>query len=99
MHGETRIVEGIWWQIAIGVFLGLLGHSIVLGLYARYEVHKATEAMNAELQRLSKGIKQTTHAVPTERPNRPLDNDERCIQGRRFKRLENGWQQIPHDPC
>ncbi|MGV7205963.1 hypothetical protein [Xanthomonas citri] len=29
---------------------------------------------------------------------RPLLQDERCIQGRRFKRIANGWQQVL-EPC
>ncbi|UNE61066.1 hypothetical protein [Xanthomonas oryzae] len=29
---------------------------------------------------------------------RPLSDGERCIQGRRFKRIANGWQQVL-EPC
>lgn len=34
-----------------------------------------------------------------QREARALRAGERCIQGRRFKRIENGWEQIPHQPC
>jgi hypothetical protein len=30
---------------------------------------------------------------------RALKPNQRCIQGQRFQRVENGWQQLPHEPC
>ncbi|WP_240332342.1 hypothetical protein [Stenotrophomonas indicatrix] len=35
-------------------------------------------------------------AVP---PRRPLNRDERCIDGRRLQRIEGGWRDLPSDPC
>ncbi len=29
----------------------------------------------------------------------PLQSGERCINGRRFKRIQNGWQDLPGKPC
>lgn len=29
----------------------------------------------------------------------PLQPGERCINGRRFKRIEGGWQDLPTKPC
>lgn len=30
---------------------------------------------------------------------RPLGANERCIEGRRFQRIEGGWRDRPSDPC
>lgn len=30
---------------------------------------------------------------------RPLGPNERCIEGRRFQRIEGGWRDRPNDPC
>lgn len=30
---------------------------------------------------------------------RPLGASERCIEGRRFQRIEGGWRDRPNDPC
>jgi len=30
---------------------------------------------------------------------RPLNRDERCIDGRRFQRIDGGWRDRPNDPC
>lgn len=35
-------------------------------------------------------------ADPAPQPLRP---GERCIQGRRFQRIEGGWRDRPNDPC
>lgn len=32
-------------------------------------------------------------------PPRPLGANERCIEGRRFQRIEGGWRDRPDDPC
>lgn len=33
-------LAGLWWQIALGVFVGLMMHSLVTGLYARWELYQ-----------------------------------------------------------
>lgn len=96
----------LWWQIALGVFLALLAHSIVIGLYARYEAQQAIKALNAETAKMTKQMQRAT--APARRtapepiqytPPAPLRAGERCIQGNRFQRIENGWVQLPFDPC
>ncbi|WP_449466806.1 hypothetical protein [Stenotrophomonas humi] len=32
-------------------------------------------------------------------PRAPLRPGQRCIQGRRFERIEGGWRDIPKSPC
>lgn len=105
-HREPERNAEIWWQIALGVFLGLLMHSIVVGLYARYEAQQAIKAFNAETAKMTKQMQRTTSApqratqAPVQyTPPEPLRPGERCIQGRRFMRLDNGWQHLPFDPC
>ena len=51
-------------------------------------------AESAQLQREIWGA--VERAAP---PPRPLGGDERCINGRRFQRIEGGWRDRPHDPC
>lgn len=102
----------IWWQVALGVFLAMLAHSIITGLYARRELNKAlhqltTETKKAEQQAKreidaltrSASYQQPAYQPPTMQDIAPLRDGERCIQGRRFKRVKNGWVQIPRDPC
>lgn len=99
----------LWWQIAVGGFIALLAHSIVVGLYTRYETRLALAQLEREsklatqqMQRAVARNVQTPSVAPTAReydPPRPLSDGERCLQGRRFKRVSNGWVQLPHDPC
>lgn len=30
---------------------------------------------------------------------RPLEAGERCIEGRRFQKIQGGWRDLPNDPC
>jgi hypothetical protein len=46
-----------------------------------------------EAARLQQSLRTRPAAQPARRDPRPLDGDERCIDGQRFKRLENGWSQ------
>lgn len=99
----------LWGQIALGVFLAMLLHSIITGMYARHEAAKVLDSLNRELTQANAQLDAETEQearriqrtiaplVPT--PPAPLRDGERCIQGRRFKRLDNGWQQVPLDPC
>lgn len=97
MHGETRVIEGLWWQVAVGVFIALCGHSLMTYLGARYEMHRALQQLEREAATMPAPHYPTT--TPQTRPAEPLEADERCIRGERFKRLENGWQQVPSKPC
>lgn len=99
----------LWWQIALGGFIALLAHSIVVGLYTRYEARQAMTQLEREsklatqqMQRALTQNVQRAEQAPLMReydPPRPLADGERCLQGRRFKRVSNGWVQLPHDPC
>ncbi|KQR07525.1 hypothetical protein ASF90_19185 [Xanthomonas sp. Leaf148] len=99
----------LWWQIALGGFIALLAHSIVVGLYTRYETRQAMAQLEKEsklatqqMQRALRQNLQTPRNAPEVReydPPRPLSDGERCLQGRRFKRVSNGWVQLTHDPC
>lgn len=104
----------LWWQIALGVFIGLLGHSIAIGLYARWEMSRALKQLDATMDagpaRLERqaavAARAATHPrddrpwpVSMRAPSPPLRVGERCIKGERFKRLDNGWQHLPRQPC
>ena len=102
----------IWWQVALGVFIALLAHSIITGLYARHELNKTLRQLSVETKKAEQQAQRQLDAinamqrpsgyqypVPTTQDIAPLRDGERCIQGRRFKRVENGWVQIPRDPC
>lgn len=97
--------HSIWWQVALGVFLALLGHSIITGLYTRHEFNKTMQKINAESKKAEQQIRSELEPVSTNAqpryiaPPAPLRDRERCMQGRRFKRVENGWVQLPHEPC
>lgn len=99
----------LWWQIAVGGFIALLAHSIVVGLYSRYETSQAMAQLEREsklatqqMQRAFARNVQAPREAPTAEeynPPRPLRDGERCLQGRRFTRVSNGWVQMPRDPC
>lgn len=38
---------GLWWRIALGIFVGMLAHSIVTGLYVRWELYTDAPAKYA----------------------------------------------------
>jgi DUF971 family protein len=92
---STRAPEQLSvWKIAAGIVLGFA----VWSLYERWQTQRQIEAFNAEVQRvLSPGAEaraRTQRASEIERAARPLKPDERCISGQRFRRVENGWEQI-----
>lgn len=111
-YREPEPNYSIWWQVALGVFLAMLAHSIITGLYARHEMNKAMRQLTAETNKAEQQVQRQIDAMnavaqhppyqyqaPTMQDIAPLRDGERCIQGRRFKRVENGWVQIPRDPC
>ena len=101
---------GLWWRIALGIFVGMLAHSIVTGLYVRWELYTGLRALGAAFEDLGKETNATPAAGsrPAPRPVtparmlppaiRPLGADERCVGGKRFRRVENGWVQVL-EPC
>jgi len=98
--------HSLWWQIALGGFLALLTHSIVTGLYANYQANRLLKEVEASMKEIVEP--RTTRTTAPRVPNRspyvaptidPLESGERCIQGRRFQRVENGWIHLPKKPC
>lgn len=110
-YREPEPDHSIWWQVAIGVFLALLAHSIITGLYERRELNRAMQQMAAETKKAEQQAERQLRAaaathpqyqpykVPTMSDIAPLRDGERCIQGRRFQRVDNGWVHLPRDPC
>lgn len=98
-------LRNLWWQIALGGFLALMAHSLVTGLYARYELAQLNKQIEAETKKASQQLQQqidllqgSTPGVPQRYQPSPLRDSERCISGRRFVRVDNGWRQVM-EPC
>jgi len=105
--------EGLVWKLSVGVGTAVLTALLIFNAYERYQDRKDAEAamrmLNAELARqrtederfLREHAPVRTLQIPATPPTykRPLSTGERCMRGERFKRIENGWQQLPHDPC
>lgn len=101
---DAHPYAGLWWRIALGIFVGLLAHSIVTGLYVRWEIYKGLQAIGVEFDKFEKEIKDTLAAPPPARPAtprrphqrtlRPLATGERCVGGKRFREVPNGWVQL-----
>lgn len=89
-------IYSLWWQIALGVFLALCAHSLVEAAYARYQLNQVGMQLHAEIQAMQRPATQSNR--PTSVRPAPLRNGERCIQGRRFERVDNGWKQL-NTPC
>lgn len=108
-YREPEPNYSIWWQVALGVFLAMLTHSVITGLYERHELSKAMKQLEAETKKTEQQIQKELESINTTRyqpltqypikKTTPLREGERCIQKRRFKRIENGWIQIPREPC
>lgn len=105
--------DGLVWKLSVGVGAAVLTALLIFNAYERYQDRKDAEAamrmLNAELARqraeeerfLREHAPVRTLQIPAAAPayTRPLSEGERCLRGERFKRIENGWQQLPHDPC
>lgn len=119
-RGENRNIPAhrpgynLWWQIAVGVFIALMAHSMVWGVYARWEANEAMKELNAEMAKEAAALERQMRAIqaqathPTDNrpwptstrvPSPPLRDGERCIKGERFRRVENGWEHLPRQPC
>lgn len=51
----------------------------------------------AEIAAVQRKIQQDRMLPVQER--RPLKGGERCIEGRRFQKIQGGWRDLPNDPC
>ncbi len=111
---EEHRFAGLWWRIALGVFVGMMAHSFVVGLFVRWELQQLMRQWEAEaaavqrqLEQVLRGISPKPATPPTPRANpsrtrpastHPLAADERCVSGKRFRKVENGWVQVL-EPC
>lgn len=115
INAEPVESRSLWWQVALGVFIALMAHSMIVGAYRRHEARQAAEQLSADMKKLdaqwqreaASAAQAIQHAAtnysypaapPRARPT-PLLNGQRCMQGRRFQRVENGWVHLPRDPC
>jgi hypothetical protein len=96
-HRTASAIHTIWWQVALGGFLALSAHSLVEAAYVKYQAGKITRDLEAEFGPL---YTRKYAPSPVQQPQRaaPLRDSERCIEGRRFERVEGGWKQI-NTPC
>ncbi len=66
------------------------------------EMEKKTRQLEAETAAEVAAVRRTLQldrALPV-RERRPLEAGERCIDGRRFKRMDGGgWRDMPNEPC
>lgn len=66
------------------------------------EMEKKGRQLEAETAAEVPAVRRTLQldrALPV-RERRPLGTGERCIEGRRFKRMDGGgWRDMPNDPC
>ncbi|MCC7635364.1 hypothetical protein [Stenotrophomonas rhizophila] len=90
-------IHSIWWQVALGGFLALTAHSLVEAAYLKYQVGQVTRRFEAEMEPLYSS-KYAPEPARQQSPPAPLRDNQRCMQGRRFERVENGWKQI-NTPC
>ncbi|HVJ38199.1 MAG TPA: chloride channel protein [Stenotrophomonas sp.] len=90
--------DGLWWQIALGIFVGQLMTAVVAGLavllLGGFAAYQAGQVMTRQVPVIN--LPAPRQAQPIQRP---LGDNERCIQGKRFRRLANGWQELPNAPC
>lgn len=96
-HRTADAIHTIWWQVGLGVFLALSAHSLIEAAYTRYQMQQVSRQLDAELKKLP-GVVNRPMPVQQEHRPTPLRPNERCMQGRRFERVENGWKQI-NEPC
>lgn len=104
--------NGLVWKLSLGVGIAVLCALLLFNAYERrqdrLDAEAALRVLNAELKKqeaedvrfLRDHLPPRTFPAlaPTHLP-RPLRSDERCIDGDRFRRINNGWQQLPRDPC
>ena len=105
---------GIAGAIAVIVMMGLIewnarrSAAAMMAELNRPATPEEKAALAAELTRLAdeserdvRKVVRTINLTPEVEyaPPAPLRNGERCIRGRRFERLDNGWRDKPNEPC
>ncbi|MBO9748860.1 chloride channel protein [Xanthomonas phaseoli pv. dieffenbachiae] len=94
--------DGLWWEIALGIFVGQLMTAALAGVVALCLGYFTLRSVSAALPTVGPHPlykPRSQRAEPARLQLRELESDERCIQHKRFRRLSNGWQELPNDPC
>ncbi len=99
--------DGLWWQIALGIFVGQLmtaGLAAVaafaLGFFALKGVSEALPNVQLDHPKPRYTTPRQQQFPRYEPPvPRALESGERCISHKRFQRVENGWVELINDPC
>ncbi|PPU32377.1 chloride channel protein [Xanthomonas sp. CFBP 7912] len=94
--------DGLWWQIALGIFVGQLMTAAFAGVVALFLGYFTLRSVSAALPAVTPQSFYTPRSQRAEQPTlqlRALEQNERCIQHKRFRRLSNGWQELSNDPC
>ncbi|MBL9220879.1 chloride channel protein [Xanthomonas fragariae] len=94
--------DGLWWEIALGIFVGQLMIAAFAGVVALCLGYLTVRSIAGSVPQPNARELYTPHAQRHQSEAaklRPLESDERCIQGKRFGRLSNGWQELTNDPC
>lgn len=111
---RPRVAESempVWLHVAIGVFIALSLHSLITWSIAAMSVRAALKQLDAEIAEFGRQFPQPVIEAPSNRPTpsnqrqpvtrtyKPLEAGERCIDGKRFRRIPNGWAEVPRSPC
>lgn len=106
--------DGLVWKLSLGIGIAVLAALLLFNAYERHQDRKDAEVMlqqelkRQEMERIEdeRFLKENppvrvirVGSPPAEHHLAPLRPGERCIHGERFLRIENGWQQLPRDPC
>ncbi|WP_439449657.1 hypothetical protein [Stenotrophomonas sp. ATs4] len=65
------------------------------------EMDRQTRMLQAETAAEVAAVQRTIQldrVLPVEQ-RLPLKDGERCIEGRRFQKIEGGWRDLPNAPC
>lgn len=96
-HRTASAIHTIWWQVALGGFLALTAHGLVEAAYFKYEAGRITHKLEEMGPLYTRQYADPAEPAPPARPA-PLKSNQRCMQGRRLERVENGWRQV-NTPC
>jgi len=106
--------DGFVWKLSVGIGVAVLAALLLFNAYERHQDRRdaeaALKALNEQTARMiaedERFLREhppvrTIHLgpQPVAQYRTPLRPGERCIRGERFKRLANGWQQLPQEPC
>lgn len=84
-------------KIALGVFLGMCAFGAVALAFSVLMMRAATDDMRRQT---TAAIQQTKARVADEQEqflrSRPLQKDEHCAKGRRYRQTKDGWAEMPY---